>query len=59
MLCKVEYYLYVVITKKYNHKTCIPSVLLARQVDVVYAYMNQGLFLNIVAVRKFAALNFP
>ena len=43
----VECCLYIVISNKYGSKTCMPSVL-TRQVHVVYAYMNQGLFLNIV-----------
>ena len=53
----VECCLYIVISYKFGYKTCILSVL-ARQVHVVYAYMNQGLFLNIVAMRKICTSKF-
>ena len=43
--------MYIVFSNRYGNKTCILSVL-SRPVYVVYAYMNQGLFLNIVATRK-------
>ena len=48
---KVECCLYIVISNKYDNNTCILSMVV-RQVDVVYAYVNQALFLNIVATRK-------
>ena len=51
ILFKVECYLCIVIFKKYGNKICILSML-ARQVHVVYANMNQSLFLNIASTRK-------
>ena len=48
---KVECCLYIIISDKHGNKTCILSVL-ARQVHVVYVYMNEGIFLNIVATKN-------
>ena len=49
-LCNVECCLYI-ISNKYGYKD-MPSSVLAFHVRVVYAYMNQGLFLNTVPTRK-------
>ena len=45
------------IANKHSNKTCIPSAL-SRQVHVVYDYINQGLFLNIVTTRKMYSSEF-
>ena len=47
----------IVTSDKYGNKTCILSVL-ARQVHVVYAYMIQGLFLNVVSTRQMYSSEF-
>ena len=51
ILAKVECCLYIVTSDRYGNKTHILSVL-AHQVHVDYAYMNQRSFTNIVAMRK-------
>ena len=48
---KVECCLYIVISNLYGKKISIFSMS-ACQVHVIYAYMNQCLFFNIVAMRK-------
>ena len=57
MLVKVECCVYIAISNKFDNTTCILSVL-ARQVHGVYAYMNQGLFLNVVTTRKMCSSKF-
>ena len=54
---KVLSILYIVISNKYGNRTCILSML-ARQMDVVYAYVNKGLLLNIVPMRKMCSSKF-
>ena len=50
ILVTVECCLYIIISNKYGNKTCILSML-ARQVHVVYAYVNKGLFLTMETMR--------
>ena len=49
--------MYIAFYNKYGNRTCILSAL-SRPVYVVYAYMNQALFLNIVATRKMFSSKF-
>ena len=57
ILVKVGCFVYIVISKGYDSKTCILSVL-DRQVHVAYVFMNHELFLNRVATRKMYSSKF-